>query len=106
MWIPPTASLCGVRRTSRRGDLRSGLGRYDRQAADADVDGLAGRDPSRCGELRPIEPGATHAAEVAQPVRALLVRDLRVLARHRKIRELDRALGSSTDRGARLGDRE
>src|SRR5437879_8492538 len=100
MWMPPTASLGGVRGPSLGGFVFRGVRRGHAQTAYADVDGLAGRDSSRRRELRSVDPGAAHASEVAQPVRPLLVGDSRVLPRHGKIRELDGALGSTAYRRA------
>src|SRR2546423_15353360 len=71
MWIPQIATLGRVRWPLRGSGLLAFGGGDHHQAADADVDGLAGCDAARRGELGPVDPRATHAPEVAQPVHAL-----------------------------------
>src|SRR5438552_9917112 len=102
MLMPPIATLGRVRGPLRSSCLFTFRGRDDGQPADSDVDGLARRNAPGCSQLRPVDPRAAHASEIAQPVRALLVGDLRVLARDGKIGELDGALRSATDRRAGL----
>src|SRR5437868_10216639 len=97
MWIPAIATLGRVRWPLRRFCLRAFGGREHDEAAQADVDGLTGGDAFRRGELCPVDPGPAHAPKIAQPIRALLEGDSRVLAGHRKIGQLDRALRTATD---------
>src|SRR2546430_962802 len=101
MWIPEIATLGRVG-WPLRGTCLFTLSRDDHEAEQAYVDGLAGSDTPRGRELRPVDPRATHASEIAQPVGALLVGDTSVLARHRKVGELDRALRPATDGRAGL----
>src|SRR2546430_154194 len=101
MWIPQIATLGRVR-WPLRGTYLFTLSRDDHEAAQAYVDRLAGSDTPRRRELRPVDPRATHASEIAQPIGALLVGDPSVFARHRKVGELDRALRPATDGGAGL----
>src|SRR6266568_603596 len=66
MWMPPIATLCGVRWPFCRGRLLVDVRRDHRQPAGAYVDGLAVRDPPWRRELRPVDPRAAHASKVAQ----------------------------------------
>src|SRR4029079_1616089 len=100
MWMPAIATLGRVRWPLRRSRLIAFGRGHHHEAAQADVDGLTGGDAPRGGELRSVDPVHALASEVAQPVRALAESDPRVLARHGKVGELDRALRATADRGA------